>query len=60
MFILRQASLKMSVLFHKQPKVPFILIIAVNTSTENGRMRGMIHDIRVCNFSNAIFEIYFK
>ena len=23
-------------------------------------MRGMIHDIRVCDFSNTIFEIYFK
>ena len=29
MFILRQTSVKMAVLLHKQAKVPFILIIAV-------------------------------
>ena len=29
MFILRQNSVKMAVLLHKQAKVPFILIIAV-------------------------------
>ena len=31
MFILRQTSVKMAVLLHKQAKVPFILIIAVYT-----------------------------
>ena len=30
MFILRQTSVKMAVLLHKQAKVPFILIIAVH------------------------------
>ena len=29
MFILRQTSVKMAVLLHKQAKVPFIMIIAV-------------------------------
>ena len=29
MFILRQTSVKMAVLLHKQAKVPFIIIIAV-------------------------------
>ena len=32
MFILRQTSVKMAVLLHKQAKVPFILIIAVYMS----------------------------
>ena len=31
MFMLRQTSVKMAVLLHKQAKVPFILIIAVCT-----------------------------
>ena len=29
MFTLRQASVKMAVLLHKQAKVPFVLILAV-------------------------------
>ena len=33
MFILRQTSVKMAVLLHKQAKVPFILIIAVYIHT---------------------------
>ena len=32
MFILRQTSVKMAVLLHKQAKVPFILIIAVHVT----------------------------
>ena len=35
MFILRQPSLKMAALLHKQAKVPFILIIAVPRVTPN-------------------------
>ena len=32
MFVLRQTSVKMAVLLHKQAKVPFIMIIAVKLS----------------------------
>ena len=36
MFTLRQASVKMAVLLHKQAKVPFIMIIAVDLLSHRG------------------------
>ena len=38
MFILRQTSVKMAVLLHKQAKVPFILFIAVIGGTKSFTM----------------------
>ena len=39
MFILRQTSVKMAVLLHKQAKVPFIMIIAVYAQNDdNGQV----------------------
>ena len=43
MFILRQTSVKMAVLLHKQAKVPFIMIIAVYTSHYNCKTSERTH-----------------